>query len=201
MSSPTVGATTATLHPLSSATACRAITPTTAARVTVGGPGELTRLWSDCGSTGRRYRRARVGTRWLTVADDLVGELVAHLPDRRTGDTVVLSERVAALLMVGRAAPRESAGPGPLARLLSPLRRRPVRLSQRESQWLCRCLERALGTGVAIVAHGRSVRATSPLSLPAQGLRPVLADDPLGHGLDATPFVLVRPAPERWAPR
>ena len=163
--------------------------------------GGLARMWSDCGTAGRRYRRAPIGTRWLTPGDDLVAVLEAHLPDRRTGDTVVVSEKVAVLLL-GRASPKESVRSGRLPRLLARLLpRRTSQLEPREAEWLCRCLERALGTGVAIVARGRSVRATSPLSLPASGLAQILSDDPLGRGLDATPFVLVRPAPERRAAR
>ena len=192
----------------------------------------------------------------MTPSDNLVGELVAHIPDRRAGDTVVLSEKVAVLLL-GHAVPVESVIPGRLARFLArPLRRRACALelarrtcgtwrlvlaalvaallrplgvrgvfdavtgsaardlgaghtpyeqvllpplAARDAEWLCRCLERALRTGIAIAAHGRSVRATSPLALPAPGLGRLLVDDPLGAGLDATPFVLVRPAPDRRA--
>lgn len=163
--------------------------------------GGLARMWSDCGAAGRRYRRAPVGTRWLTPGDDLVAVLKAHLPDRRTGDTVVVSEKVAVLLL-GRDSLRESVRPGRLAGLLARhWQRRPSQLSPREAEWLCRCIERALGTGVAIVAHGRSVCATSPMSLPASGLDQILSDDPLGRGLDATPLVLVRPAPDRRVAR
>jgi hypothetical protein len=89
---------------------------------------------------------------------------------------------------------------GPLARdldggrppfehlLLPPLR-------PQEAAALCTRLESALGTGVAIVDindFGGTVRATSGRSLPAEVLRGVLADNPLGQRHQRTPIGVVR---------
>jgi hypothetical protein len=60
---------------------------------------------------------------------------------------------------------------------------------------LCRDLERAIGTGVAIVDindYGGTVRATSQSSLPANLLRRVLRDNPLGQREQRTPIGIIR---------
>jgi len=65
------------------------------------------------------------------------------------------------------------------------------------AQHTCADLERALGIGVAVVDlndFGGSIRAVSARSLPAATLSGVLADNPMGQRLKATPFVLVRAA-------
>ncbi|MFD2083357.1 asparagine synthase (glutamine-hydrolysing) [Actinopolymorpha cephalotaxi] len=62
---------------------------------------------------------------------------------------------------------------------------------------VCAELEHRLGVGVAIVDindFGGSVRAVSPLSLPAPTLAAALADNPLRQRLTGTPFAVVRPS-------
>ncbi|MBM7789683.1 coenzyme F420-0:L-glutamate ligase [Tenggerimyces flavus] len=69
-------------------------------------------------------------------------------------------------------------------------------LSTAHATALCTELERTLGAGVAIVDindHGGSIRAASDLSLPADDLLQVLADNPLGQRSTGTPIGLVRP--------
>lgn len=70
-------------------------------------------------------------------------------------------------------------------------------LPPREARELVGRLERALGTGVAIVDlndFGGTIRATSPGALPAADLLQVLAHNPLGQRSTGTPFGIVRPS-------
>jgi F420-0:gamma-glutamyl ligase len=68
-------------------------------------------------------------------------------------------------------------------------------LQPQDAAALCTRLESALATGVAIVDindYGGTVRATSGRSLPAEVLRGVLADNPLGQRHQCTPIGVVR---------
>lgn len=63
------------------------------------------------------------------------------------------------------------------------------------AQDICADLEQTLGVGIGIVDlndFGGSIRAVSPLSLPAQTLAAVLADNPMGQRCTGTPFVIIR---------
>lgn len=79
---------------------------------------DLGRAWSDRIVGGRRYGRAPIRTPWLDADADLVAVLIEYLPDRRRGDTVAVSEKVAVLL-TGRAMPIDSVRPGRLAQILA----------------------------------------------------------------------------------
>src|SRR3954451_16036374 len=74
---------------------------------------------STCPTTGPSWVRQPVPTRWLTYGDDLAAELDRSTAGlRRPGDTVGVSEKVAVLL-TGRAIPRDRVLPGRLARFLA----------------------------------------------------------------------------------
>ncbi|WP_020577172.1 hypothetical protein [Actinopolymorpha alba] len=67
---------------------------------------------------GRVFHRCAVRTRWLRESDDLAEILVEYAADRRPGDTVAVSEKVA-LLLSGRAIPVEKVPISRDARFLS----------------------------------------------------------------------------------
>ena len=72
-----------------------------------------------------------------------------------------------------------------------------------EAAMMCADLEGLLGVGVAIVDlndYGGSIRATSPMAVPAETLARILADNPLRQRLTGTPLALVRPLPDRPQP-
>ena len=74
---------------------------------------------STCPTTSPSWVRLPVPTRWLAYGDDLATELdLSTAGLRRPGDTIGVSEKVAVLL-TGRAIPRERVVPGRLARFLS----------------------------------------------------------------------------------
>jgi hypothetical protein len=54
--------------------------------------------WSMITVDGRCFQRLPVQTRWLEETDDLPSVLLEHTGDRRPGDTVAISEKVAVLL-------------------------------------------------------------------------------------------------------
>lgn len=74
--------------------------------------------WHEYSTGGEVYLRTVVSTPWLQPADDLLDALLRFLPLLSSGDTVVISEKVAVLLS-GKAVPMASVRPGPLARRLA----------------------------------------------------------------------------------
>ncbi|MEQ4204171.1 hypothetical protein ABN028_31545 [Actinopolymorpha sp. B17G11] len=74
--------------------------------------------WTMVTVDNRCFGRLTVRTRWLGPDDDLAAVLLEYCSERRPGDTIVVSEKVAALL-TGQSIPVESVRVGWEARLLS----------------------------------------------------------------------------------
>jgi F420-0:gamma-glutamyl ligase len=151
-------------------------------------PGALARLLA-----GRV--RPRAGSRGLSVPEKMQYVL------ERSGRTRLLLAAAASAVtrplgvhglfyrVAGPLARDLDGGRPPFEHLLLPP------LPPREAAALCDRLEGALGAGVAIVDindFGGTIRATSGRSLPAEVLRGVLADNPLGQRHQRTPIGVVR---------
>jgi F420-0:gamma-glutamyl ligase len=150
-------------------------------------PGVLARLLA-----GRV--RPRPGSRGLSVP-----EKMQYVLDRSGRTRLLLAAAVSAVTrplgvhglfyrVAGPLARDLDGGRPPFEHLLLPP------LPPREAAALCDRLEGALGAGVAIVDindFGGTVRATSGRSLPAEVLRGVLADNPLGQRRQRTPIGVV----------
>jgi F420-0:gamma-glutamyl ligase len=151
-------------------------------------PGALARLLA-----GRV--RPRPGSRGLSVP-----EKMQYVLDRSGRTRLLLAAAASAVTrplgvhglfyrVAGPLARDLDGGRPPFEHLLLPP------LHPREAAALCARLESAVGVGVAIVDindFGGTVRATSGRSLPAEVLRGVLADNPLGQRRQRTPIGVVR---------
>ncbi|WP_237742658.1 hypothetical protein [Actinopolymorpha alba] len=76
------------------------------------------RQWTKIVIDGHSYLRLPLHTRWLEDGDDLAAVLLDFATGRETGDTVVISEKVA-LLLEGHSVPMDSIHTGWQARLLA----------------------------------------------------------------------------------
>lgn len=150
-------------------------------------PGRLARLLAS-------WVRPRPGSRGLSVP-----EKMQYVLERSGRMRLVLAAAASAVTrplgvhgvfyrIAGRLARDIDGGRPPFEDLLFPP------LTSSDAAALCTQLESGLDTGVAIVDindFGGSIRATSPRSLPADKLRAVLADNPLGQRDQRTPIGVV----------
>ncbi|SDU62109.1 hypothetical protein [Jiangella alkaliphila] len=152
-------------------------------------PGRLATLLA-------RSVRPRPGSRGLSVPEKM------QYVVRTTGGTRILAAALAGAVtrplglrgvfyrVAGPVARDIDGGRPPYEHLVLPP------LTAAAAAQLCRELEAFLGAGVAIVDlndYGGSIRAVSPLSLPADVLFAALSGNPLGQRAASTPFGIVRP--------